>query len=213
MNAEILLSGYDKSTRLLAFRVYCTALPESERRKGHRLEHLTALDLLGAALLEDFGVRHAKAVRRGFEKPALIHDFLHMNLSHCKGLAVCAVGRFPVGIDCERPRAVKDSLLDRICAPEEAAAIRAASDRETAFSRLWTLKEAYGKFTGRGIREPLETLRFAIGDSIRFVHPASENVMFFQMIRENHHIISVCLPKTDLRIEPALAVLCSAADL
>jgi 4'-phosphopantetheinyl transferase len=209
MNAEILLSGYDKSTQLLAYRVYCTALPETERRRGHRLEHLTALDLLGAALLEDFGVRHAKIVRRGIEKPALIHDFLHMNLSHCKGLAVCAMGRLPVGIDCERPRAVKDHLLDRICAPEEAAAIRAATDRETAFSRLWTLKEAYGKFTGRGIREPLDTLQFELGDSIRFVHPASEDVMFFQMIRGNQHIISVCLPKSDLQIESAEAVLCS----
>ena len=208
MNAEILLSGYEKSTHQLAFRVYCTTLSETERCKSHKVEHLTALDLLGAALLEDFGVRHAKIVRRGIEKPALIHSFLHMNLSHCKGLAVCAVGRMPLGVDCERPRAVKDRLLDRICAPNEAAAIRRAGDKDMTFARLWTLKEAYGKFTGKGIREPLETLQFELGERIRFVHSTSEKVMFFQLIRENQHIISLCLPKSELMIESDYSVIC-----
>lgn len=208
MSAEILLSGYAKDTHQLAFCVYCTAIPETERRKSHDLEHLTAHDLLGAALLEDFGLRHVKITRRGLEKPALLHENLHMNLSHCKGLAIAAAGRIPLGIDCERPRTVKDKLLDKLCTPQEAAFIRAAEDKSLAFVRFWTLKEAYGKLTGRGIREPFDQLDFSFsGGGITFAHPDAGKLMFFQLIRENQHVIALCIPRTELTIKTEYDIL------
>ena len=214
MNAEVLLSGYTENTQELVFRVYSTELSAEERCKSHALEHLTAHDLLGAALLQDFGLRHVKITRRGLEKPVLLHENLHMNLSHCKGLAVAAVGRFPLGVDCERPRAVKDRLLDKICAESEAAAIRAQTDKNFAFARFWTLKEAYGKYTGEGIRAPLRALRFSLSeDGIRPFFPGAEELLFFQMILQDQHIISLCLPKHPLRVESAYRILsCAAAD-
>ena len=193
MSAEILLSGFDKTTQELAFRIYCTEVPEAERRQMHKAEHFAALDLLGAALCRDFGIRHAKICRTGLDKPRLVHDSLHMNLSHCKGLAVCAVSRVPVGIDAETPRQVRDSLLPRICTPAETDWISSQDDKNLAFSRIWTLKEAYAKYTGAGIREPFSQLAFSLTDGIRFHHPDAENVRFFQLIRENHQVVTICL--------------------
>ena len=67
-----LLSGYDQNTQMLVFRVYAEALPDTERRQNHRQAHFAALDLLGAALEKDFGVRHAVIHRTGLGKPKLL---------------------------------------------------------------------------------------------------------------------------------------------
>lgn len=195
MTPEVLLSGYSPGGQTLVFRVYAAEIAETERKQAHRAEHFAALELLSAALQKDFGVSHAEIYRTGLEKPRLMHRFLHFSVSHCKGLAVCAVGRLPLGIDAEPPRAVKDNLLEKVCTPEEAAQIMASADRERAFSRFWTLKEAYAKYTGAGIRTPFETLGFSLETGIRFLHPDAEKLRFYQLTRGNSHIISLCVPR------------------
>lgn len=194
MKPDILLSGSAPDSGMLIFRVYAAEIPETERKQAHRAEHFAALELLSAALKEDFGVTHAAIRRTGLEKPRLLHRFLHMNLSHCKGLAVCAVGRLPLGVDAEAPRAVKPHLLQKVCTAAETAEILAADDPEKAFSRRWTLKEAYAKLTGAGIRTPFDRLAFSLADGIRFLHPDAGRLRFFQMTRPSSHIISLCLP-------------------
>lgn len=197
-----LLSGYDKTTQKLVFRVYAQTLPEETGRQSHKTAHFAALDLLGAALAADFGVRHVKIRRKGLEKPVLVHDRLFMNLSHCKGLAVAAVGTVPLGVDAEAPRTVKESLVKKVCTPEEAAEIQSVADSALAFSRFWTLKEAYAKFTGEGIRLHFDALGFSFsGDMIRFHHPAAGDVSFYQVLPENRFAVSVCVPDGVYRVE------------
>lgn len=194
-----LFSGYEKTTHQLVFRVYAMPLPDTGKRQEHRAAHFAALDLLGAALAKDFGVFHAVIRRDGISKPTLIHDFLHMNISHCKGLAVAAAGRVPLGVDAEAPREIKDSLLERVCAPEECAAIRASDDKNYIFTRFWTLKEAYGKYTGTGIGQDLSKLCFTIHDydDIVFHHPAADSVSFLQTALDDRFTVSLCYPKSD----------------
>lgn len=197
---SILLSGYDKD--ILIFRVYAQMLPEESGRQNHRSAHFAALDLLGAALARDFGVYHTKIRRSGLEKPVLVHDRLHMNLSHCKGLAVAAVGTVPLGVDAEAPRKVKETLAAKVCTKEEYAAVTSAADRALTFSKYWTLKEAYAKYTGEGIRLHFDALGFTIsGDEIRFQHPAAETVRFYQILPENRFAVSVCVPDGSYRTE------------
>lgn len=192
----VLHSEYDQSTQALIFRVYAEALPETERRQEYRTAHFAALDLLGAALAEDFGVRHAAIRRIGLGKPQLIHDFLHMNLSHCRGLAIAAVGRVPLGVDAESPRKVRDSMLRKVCTPEELAQICAADDKNLAFSRVWTLKEAYAKYTGQGIALKFAQLGFTFDadGTVQFHHPAAETVRLYHMMH-NGCAVSVCCKK------------------
>lgn len=200
-----LLSAYEKSTQMLYFRVYAQEIPETDRRSRSRASHLAAHDLLGAALLADFGIRHAQIAREGLEKPYLLEKSLHMNLSHCEGLAVCAISRQEIGVDAEPPRQMRENLLPRICTPEECAWILAQDDKNHAFTRIWTLKEAYGKYTGRGIRADFAALHFAVGAHVSIVEPAGENLRFFQLIRTKQHAVSVCVPACgDLTLEHAV---------
>ena len=204
-----LLSGYDQSTQTLMFRVYAEPLPDTGKRGKHKDAHFAALDLLGAALAKDFGIFHAVIRHKGLGKPQLIHDFLHINISHCKGLAVAAVGRMPLGVDAEGPRTVRDSLLEKVCTAEEAAQIRAADDGSRMFARFWTLKEAYAKYTGEGIGLDFAQLGFAFSDAgaVTFRHPESLQVRFFQLPVTADVTVSLCI-----RNEQAMHIVCPAAD-
>ena len=90
---------------------------------------------------------------------------LMFNLSHSKGAALIAVasGR-RVGVDLEQVRPMRDfeALAERFFAPAERDELRAVpgSERQSAFFRAWTRKEAYIKATGEGIAAGLE--RFAV---------------------------------------------------
>ena len=196
-----LCSAYPKETHSLLFRVYAQEIPAAERRERAKLSHLAAWDLFGAAMLRDFGIRHIRVTRTGLEKPQLVHETLHMNLSHCAGLAVCAVGIVPVGVDAEPPRPVREKLLPRMCTPEETAYILAQEDRDFAFSRIWTLKEAYGKLSGAGIRADFRTVGFRLEPRLQMTVPEEPDLCFLQMTQENRYAVSVCI-----RYENALDV-------
>jgi len=80
---------------------------------------------------------------------------LRFNLSHAQDLALYAVTlRREVGVDVERVSHdfVDLRLAERFFCPREVLALRAVSgDQGEAFSRCWTLKEAFLKAMGEGL--------------------------------------------------------------
>lgn len=88
---------------------------------------------------------------------------LGFNLSHTRGMAAVAVAEArEVGVDVEALAQARDVLrvADRFFAPEEAAAIRAATGEEARnnlFFSIWTLKEAVVKAEGRGLSRGLDS--------------------------------------------------------
>ncbi|WP_143074821.1 4'-phosphopantetheinyl transferase family protein [Streptomyces mangrovisoli] len=82
---------------------------------------------------------------------------LALSLSHTDDLLVVAVsGTGPVGVDAERAdrRLAVDLLLAQVATPAEAARLAGLGDEErrARLLRLWTLKEAYTKALGHGLR-------------------------------------------------------------
>ena len=85
----------------------------------------------------------------------------YFSISHCKeGIAV-VVDEQPVGVDIEGIRHADEELIRRTMNEEEQQEIFAAEDRDRAFTRLWTQKEAIVKCLGTGIEsfEQLQTVR------------------------------------------------------
>lgn len=84
---------------------------------------------------------------------------LDFNLSHSGDLALCVVARWPVGIDLERLREVPDAdlIAARFFTPAEVALQRVAINRDAAFLRQWTRKEAIIKAVGVGLSMPLDS--------------------------------------------------------
>ena len=98
-------------------------------------------------------------------KPALAarpgERSVSFNLSHSHGLVLYAItAERAVGIDLERVRdgVECEQIAARFFSPSERSAFAALplADRQAAFFRAWTRKEAYIKATGRGLSQPLD---------------------------------------------------------
>lgn len=119
------------------------------------------------------------------------------NLSHSSGLSVCALTmNHDIGVDVEGICDTIDiALADRFFAREESAFIRqfaSEKERERAFYKLWTLKEAYVKARGMGFSIPPDSFAFRIdkdSEEIRLQHCREESIsdwQFFQfMLHDN----------------------------
>ncbi|MBE6473203.1 MAG: 4'-phosphopantetheinyl transferase superfamily protein [Coriobacteriaceae bacterium] len=93
----------------------------------------------------------------------------HFNLSHSRSAVCCAIGAQPVGIDVEPIVRDYEDIRD-LCLTEcesgyvEARASR--SERARAFTRIWTRKEALGKWLGCGLENAVlhaDMLRWPCG--------------------------------------------------
>lgn len=77
---------------------------------------------------------------------------LCISISHCRQAIAVAVHHSRVGVDVESIRRYSASLVERSFNEEERRLIAEAQDKDSEFSRLWTRKEAYLKYTGTGIQ-------------------------------------------------------------
>lgn len=86
-------------------------------------------------------------------KPYLEDSPLHFSISHTKAHVFCALSPRPVGIDAEEmDRQIKPELARKILSPAELARWERSPDPRAALLRLWVLKEAAVKLTGRGLQ-------------------------------------------------------------
>ena len=103
-------------------------------------------------------------------------DALHFNISHSGGALALAVSRAqPLGVDLEhqrRPRRVVE-LARRWFAPHEADALARLpeAERQTAFLRLWTCKEAVVKAEGGGLAAGLHRAIFDLNECGEMTRP------------------------------------------
>ena len=79
---------------------------------------------------------------------------LHFSLSHTKGACLCALSDAPVGVDIEPILPRRESLWKHCLTPEEFSRFQAQNGGWEEFYRIWTLKEAWCKYTGEGLMHP-----------------------------------------------------------
>jgi len=102
-------------------------------------------------------------------KPSLTDSAgLQFNTSHSGEIALFAFTlESEVGVDVEQIRPLEGmrELAGRYFCPEEASDLMAlpAHQRQAAFFRCWTRKEAFIKATGEGLSAPLDSFRVTLG--------------------------------------------------
>jgi len=154
-------------------------LDDAERQRAerfvfarNRIEFIAAHALLRAALASAFGApteawhfvagAHGKPAARVGGPPAL----LSFNLSHTTGmvgLAASAGSDREIGFDLEKlARNIDLKVANRYFTPQEVAWLAALpeAERPRGFLRLWTLKEAFIKATGKGLTQDLASFWF-----------------------------------------------------
>lgn len=82
------------------------------------------------------------------KKPVFENLSLHFNISHCERGILCALDSTPVGVDIQNGEVLFSDVLEDVLTKNERAIVKRNSKE---FWRFWTLKEAYGKYHGKGI--------------------------------------------------------------
>ena len=98
-------------------------------------------------------------------KPFFAGESYHFSISHTPRHAFCCLHNANVGLDAEEMDRIPDPrLAGRFLSPAEQQRIASAKDPGDALLRLWVLKEAYAKYTGKGLGDFLKNTDFSPDD-------------------------------------------------
>lgn len=128
--------------------------------------------LLCQGLQQEYGITERPLFEYGEHgKPFIVgHPDIHFNISHCREAVLVAVSDRPVGADVECIREYKDSLVRYTMSDAEIARIEQSDHPEVAFIRLWTMKEAKLKLSGRGITDYMKDVLDGTEDFLTVVN-------------------------------------------
>lgn len=122
-----------------------------------------ALELLSEGLQEEYALHTLPVILRPENgKPYFAsRGDICFNYSHSKTKVACGIDREEIGVDIEDIRPVKISLIRYVCHENEIAWVMEPEEEEARSERmimLWTMKEAYVKYHGIGIRYGMKKL-------------------------------------------------------
>lgn len=181
--------------------IYISAYIPSDSVQNRTIEHRLGRKLLEYGLKKEFG-RSYTVTEEANQKPFLLEaPHIDFNISHTKGLVVCAIGNRNIGIDAELIRPFEERLLRRVCSKKEQDYVLEVDDiqvREERFFRLWTLKESFVKAIGRGIAFPLKDISFTVEEN-GIIKSSVQGFRYAQVKVSQKYILSVCM--SDLSME------------
>lgn len=170
----------------------------------HKLLHDCAHALLQQAVEAEYPKQAHKLTMRRQEhgKPYFVektengmetYSDICFNLTHSGEYAACILGQGAMGIDVERVRPYNQKVAKRILHEREYQVMEASKEPDSDFIRFWTLKEAYGKYTGKGIGENLRQVMFQWKESGDILC-SDEKVEMYQWQIEKEYYLAVCVP-------------------
>jgi 4'-phosphopantetheinyl transferase len=154
-----LFSEYERITPEIE-QMLIDKLPPKRRERTLRFKHRGGrLSCLLGYLLFLYGFRniYKESALPDFDvtssgKPYL-KDYpdIHFNISHCNGAVACIFSDMAVGLDIQEMREMSDSILNKVCSNEEIEQIQSSAEPTLEFCRVWSVKEALSKLSGKGI--------------------------------------------------------------
>ena len=193
------ISGKDSEMAAIFYSV-------QDDRPPHSALHREGLSLLRRGLAE-LSIREVttdeliNSISAGqYGKPQLPPDWgVHFSITHSGGLAACAIGSAPLGLDGELVRPYPAAVPSRVFSPGERLLLEDSHNRDELFFRLWTLKESLVKFTGRGITDELREMEFSFPRLSSFEEIACSvpGAVFSQYVLPEGYILSLCREEGD----------------
>ena len=96
-----------------------------------------------------------------YGKPFLPNNDIKFSISHCKNAVLCAVSADNVGCDVQEYEPALHTAMPSLISEEEAEFLSNAEKKEKILLKLWTLKEAYGKYCGVGLNYDTRSISFS----------------------------------------------------
>jgi 4'-phosphopantetheinyl transferase len=135
-----------------------------------------------------------------YGKPILLEPpGIHFNISHSGNWVVCAVANSPLGIDVENIRPVDLEVAKRFFTEEEYHFISSQEDIDKlrCFYTLWTLKESYVKYVGKGLSIAFDSFSVIPKNPNNINIKISEDFkpLFINQKLDCNHVLSLCFSK------------------
>ena len=177
------------------FERLIATLPEDVQAKCNRFKQMIdkKLSLLGYCVLrfameKECGVKEFGISVSESGKPFFSDDMLpFFNISHCKSGVVVALHSQEVGIDIEEKGSYSPELAQYVMSPNEVAWIEQSEDKQTAFTTLWTKKEAYYKCIGTGLKDDIKNALLNVPKCMSFL----------SFSEHKDYVISICAKNLD----------------
>ncbi len=158
----MLLLSVENITVSLVLTDQTTALPPQWESEGKTALRSRCARAAAWELLNDFHIKKyaaplpvefpLKEARTGTGKPFLpvMPDFF-FSLTHSGDFAAAAAAAVPVGVDLQKIRPWSPAIAARFFSEKEQEALASAADPDSAFTLLWTKKEAAAKCSGSSL--------------------------------------------------------------
>ena len=130
-------------------------------------------------------------------KPYLkgFHEF-HFSLSHAGKYAICAVNwENSIGADILQIRRADLRVAKRFFAKTELdqlMQLQQGIKQDRLFTRIWTRKESYVKFTGEGLNRELSEFNMDLNSKKLMIKSQIMPVQFWEMEEPEGYMISIC---------------------
>ena len=179
-------------------KIYAEEFNLAEGENKRETEHLKGELLLRNGLKIDYGINYGDCnpipVIKGVHGKPQLKEYPHIfhNISHTAGLAACAIGDVPMGIDVEEIRPFSENIIRKVMSEQEKEQFYKLKEEERTafFFKIWTLKESYVKAGGWGITIPLTEFSFELRpDGITCSVPG---VQLVQYCLKERYILSLC---------------------
>ena len=143
--------------------------------------------LIRYALYKEYGISYMPEFRTDKSgKPFFQRSELFFNVSHCGNAVLVGLDTEPLGLDIQDYTKDINEIRDSFCTDKE----RGIFTDEKALTRLWTVKEAYGKYSGDGLGYDFKKKDFS---EIRdyYLTQKYENFLIYSKQREQY-ALSIC---------------------
>lgn len=128
---------------------------------------------------------------------------LYFNISHSGDYVAVAIGDKEVGIDIEKIDKIEfDSIAKRYFHSSEYSWINDHNEREKklCFYKLWTLKESYVKYVGKGMKIKFNSFYFSIDDKNNITINEDLGIVFKNYNVDNEYMLSICSEEEDVTL-------------
>ncbi len=186
---------------------YINYLEKIESERKERIERYKRTDdklrCLGAGILlnhirEKYNISDNVLYER-YGKPYFENKKIHFNISHSGSFVVVAVSNYQLGVDIQQIKEDKHMIAEKHFLPQECDFINEAKDeteKTQRFCQIWTVKEAYLKYTGTGLRKPLNSFEVSMENNEPCLLGLKE-LKLVQFKLDDNYIITVCCDNRD----------------
>ena len=137
-------------------------ISDSNKKESFMMSEFITIEILE----KHYGIQKPEILGKAGEKPLVKNtDRINFSRSYAdKNMVIAIDVDHQVGVDCEQIISRDRKVMEYFFTDEEKEYVAKSSDKDLAFTVIWTRKESYMKYTGEGLATQFQLLNMAPDD-------------------------------------------------